>query len=159
MRPDRHKQNDLDLAALRDLKHDSQVVACAARPKAGEVAFEFVASQVFRRTRRPATSVMWRGSPQKLDGPSCRVASSNGRTLTTGGLRVSRLDLAHQVVDRCSMRFPGGKLIAGLACVDDDLLPTSLGESPANHLDQISLLFNRQMFNRVEHFVKSRLMA
>ncbi len=52
-----------------------------------------------------------------------------------GGLRASRLDLAHQVIDRCCTRFAGSKLGAGLACVDDDLLPTTLGESSANHID------------------------
>jgi hypothetical protein len=37
----------------------------------------------------------------------------------------------------------------GLARVDDDLLPTPLGESSANNVKQIGLLLDRQMLDRV----------
>ena len=73
-----------------------------------------------------------------------------------GGRPASRLDLAHQIVDRRRTRLAGGKLGAGLACIGDDLLATPLGKSPTNHIHQVGLLFNRQVLNRVEHFVKSR---
>ena len=52
-----------------------------------------------------------------------------------GGPRASRLDLAHQVIDRRCTCFASGKLSAGLARVGDDPLPTPLGESSPNHID------------------------
>src|SRR5215469_3763227 len=95
-------------------------------------------------------------SPQKLDDLSCSGVSRIARTPKMDESRASRFDFAHQVINGSCMRLTSGKLGAGLACVGDDLLATSLGKPPANHFHQVGLLFNRQVFDGVEHFVKRR---
>lgn len=61
----------------------------------------------------------------------------------------SRLDLAHEVVDRRRASLSRGVLGAGFPRVSDNLPPTALGKPSSHDVHQIRLLLLRQVLDGI----------
>jgi hypothetical protein len=66
----------------------------------------------------------------------------------------SRLDLPHDLVHGCRARPAFGVFSTGILSVVDDLCAPTLGQPAAHQLDQIGLLLDGNMFDRVKNLVK-----
>src|SRR5437588_9648512 len=71
--------------------------------------------------------------------------------------RVSRLDLAHDVIDGGWVGVSGLMFCTRVARVCDHALPSMFGQSTTNNIHQIRLLFRREQFDCIKRFIEFRI--
>ena len=73
---------------------------------------------------------------------------------TKGTAFVSRLDLAHQVIDRKRRDLVRVEFVACLARIGNYSLSSTLRQTSTDQVDEICLLFNRKQLDGIEHVIK-----